>query len=374
MLDRLVRWGPPLALVKARGVASECDGADAVVPYGSGESVTVPESPVPGSYPPGRTYDVPRPYVCAYDEARLVGEDDPVALTADGRPVLDVARNHRFDVLRQVRGAAADVGWGATLAEAFAPSLSGGAGGTHLETVVPFTRQKPEMGYYHWLTEYLPRVRGVEAYARDVGEYPTVLVESDPPAWIEQSLDLVGVPRSARVEWRSGRATVDRLVVPRYARAALPEPFAPSRADLAWVRDTVRRTVSNAPGDAGTRVFVSRADADERRLDNRERVEQLVAEYGFDVVVPAEHDVTEQVSLFRSAEVVLGPHGAGLTNALFSDRTTLVELVPRNYTPAYFHVLAALFDLEYEYVLGSDADPDFAVPIDRVRDVLERLC
>lgn len=373
MLRRLVRWGPSLALVRVRGTVTDCTGADARVSHGSSESITVSQPPFRDGNPTAGEYELAAPYVCAYDDARLLGGEDPLAITRSGEPVLDVARGLEFDVLRQLRRAAHRVGWPTVVAELFPQYASVERDVPRYGTVVPFTRQTPEMGYYHWLTEYLPRVRGIEAYARETGECPDVLLEPGPPSWIVESLELAGVAPEDCVHWDVDRATVDRLVVPRYTRKAFPEPFEPSAADLEWVRDRLGRSVPDASGRSPDRLFVSRADADERRIENRGEVERRFEDHGFEIVVPSEHTVAEQVRLFRDATVIAGPHGAGLTNALFATDATLLELFPRDYTPAYFYVIAELFDLRHDFVLGGEATPDFTVPIDRLEAALDDL-
>jgi len=53
----------------------------------------------------------------------------------------------------------------------------------------------------------------------------------------------------------------------------------------------------------------------------------LIAELrrrGFDIVVPGTLPFTEQVRTFRNASLVVGPHGAGLTNIAFCEPGTIV--------------------------------------------------
>lgn len=56
-----------------------------------------------------------------------------------------------------------------------------------------------------------------------------------------------------------------------------------------------------------------------RRVGSRQLVgaDELIARYGFEEMVPEEHGVEEQIALFRSADVVLCPHGANSTNAIY---------------------------------------------------------
>ena len=70
-----------------------------------------------------------------------------------------------------------------------------------------------------------------------------------------------------------------------------------------------------------TRLFVSRAMAQQRRVVNSEAIESLLRDrFGFDIVHPEKMSIQEQARRFAGAEAVVGPHGAALSNALFSGR------------------------------------------------------
>lgn len=372
-VSALYRWGPPFVLTHlAGGAVSGCEQASTGVDYGSPEEIHIPEPPFPGTAEVAGDYSIPQPYVCVYEQARLLGSDDPLAVTRHGRPIQEVARGISFDVLRQVRKATTDCGWfdtGAHLLDNERPASPAG----RIGSAVPFTRQKPEINYYHWLTEQLPRLRGVEAYIDATGEVPGILVESDPPAWVSELLDLSGIPDDRRIEWTRKRADIDRLVVPKYTRKANPGPYEPSRADLSWVRERLRGAV---PGDVSrdrSRLFVTRSDADTRRLENREAVGGMLRRHGFESITPTEYSVAEQIQLFRDADVIVGPHGAGLANILFAESATVVELFPSYYLPGYYYVIAELFGFEYRHLVGSEADPHFRVDVGRLESVIEEL-
>jgi capsular polysaccharide biosynthesis protein len=81
------------------------------------------------------------------------------------------------------------------------------------------------------------------------------------------------------------------------------------------------------PSPAGARIYVSRRDTPKRRLVNEEELFSELRKLGFSRIVPGEMSVPEQVSAFSNASVIVGPHGAGLTNIMFSPPdATIVEI------------------------------------------------
>ena len=65
------------------------------------------------------------------------------------------------------------------------------------------------------------------------------------------------------------------------------------------------------------RLFVSRGDARKRRLTNEDEILARLARFDFEVVTPGRLPLGDSIGLFSEAQVVAGPHGAGLTNLVF---------------------------------------------------------
>jgi capsular polysaccharide biosynthesis protein len=63
----------------------------------------------------------------------------------------------------------------------------------------------------------------------------------------------------------------------------------------------------------------------------------------------------QQIEAFRRARVVVGAHGAGLTNVLFCrPDTIIVEIFPEGGVHgSAFHRLASFLDFPYFYIVGE---------------------
>ena len=55
-----------------------------------------------------------------------------------------------------------------------------------------------------------------------------------------------------------------------------------------------------------------------RRLINEEELLEVLEKYNFQNYFFEEMTMEEQIDLFSDAEIVIGPHGAGFANILFS--------------------------------------------------------
>jgi len=102
------------------------------------------------------------------------------------------------------------------------------------------------------------------------------------------------------------------------------------------------------------KIFISRANANYRRLENEADVERLVAAYGYEIVRLEELTFAAQLRLFSEAKVVLSLHGAGLANIIYSPTSThVVEIIDPSFpNPEYFDLATAMGHF-YWMVKGS---------------------
>jgi len=138
----------------------------------------------------------------------------------------------------------------------------------------------------------------------------------------------------------------------------------------------LRPVAEKVPGtdSSATRVYVSRGDADRRRVNNEAELTRALEARGFISVQLAKISVEEQVGLFRNAEVVVAPHGMGLTHIAMGNRLgRVIELFhPEAGTDAYAFV-ARSAGFHYDHLLGEPipgTPSDFAVDVGRVLDLL----
>ncbi len=188
---------------------------------------------------------------------------------------------------------------------------SRGAAGS-LETAAPLIPRYPN--YYHWIVETVPKIRYVRAFEDATGERVTLLVPPNAPPFVEETLELLEWPE-ARIEYATAPAyDVSRLVIPSF----------PERRDddFAWLRKKILAHAPKTTPESGDNVYVSRANAVERRVVNEAEVMDVLSRFGFSCYRLEERSLKRNARLFADADVVVGPHGAGLTDIIFADNCT----------------------------------------------------
>lgn len=239
--------------------------------------------------------------------------------------------------------------------------------------------------YYHWTVECLIRLLLLrEALAADP-DLHLLVPFNKAPVFIQESLKLLGIPESRLIRDQANPQTryfiEDLLHVEwgePWSRAAADEMAAvwyPPRAALHQLRQTLAEPYAPLPEDYNV-VYVSRSQVERPRCVQQE--EDLIAALrnllGERLVVfKGQQPLSEQIETFRQAGLVIGPHGAGLTNILYCrPGTRVVEfpVVPMRLNQ--FAHLAAALDLEYWIVPTVTAHYQGAYTLDsyNLKDVV----
>lgn len=123
------------------------------------------------------------------------------------------------------------------------------------------------------------------------------------------------------------------------------------------------RTLSNAAAatQGEGKLFVSRRFASRSASDDK-RAEQAAQSLGFEVVHFEKMSLLEQIELASQAQVMVGLHGAGLSNSVFMHRgSTLVEVLEPSWPNQCFEIMARAAELNFRRVTSSAKTPDSAI-------------
>lgn len=237
-------------------------------------------------------------------------------------------------------------------------------------TVLSLTTRGTAGNYYHFLYDAIARY-GIFREAMPEIEVDAVVVPHQ-VRYQRELLQLIGV-EAPLLQPRTGHSyKADRLLVPSTPNQDLDAP----PWTVAWLR---AHLPAQPRASTPRRLYLSRGN----RPNTRRYVEEaeLVSELeprGFTVLDPGGLSVQEQIDTFNGAEIVLAPHGAGLTNITFCQPGThVIEM----FAPTYVHlglwnIADAVGGIEYRYLVGDGATrpgramvgvlDDISIPVDRV--------
>ncbi|MFL5748592.1 MAG: glycosyltransferase family 61 protein [Niastella sp.] len=89
-------------------------------------------------------------------------------------------------------------------------------------------------------------------------------------------------------------------------------------------------------------VYCSRQDTKNRTITNeKELIEVLENRFNAEIFITGNHNIQEQANKFYSADVIISPHGANLSNALYCRPDTyIIEMLPDKYLNPCFATIA----------------------------------
>lgn len=208
--------------------------------------------------------------------------------------------------------------------------------------------------YYHWLFDVLPRIGLLES-AKVTQKIDLWVIDYKGLPFQYESLNILGISQEsiincdknwefhieANTVWTTSLSSKINEISP-FACAYLRKKFLSTKKD-----DAVQKRKS--------RIYISRKLVGNRLLINEDEIFAVLSEkYGFELVNLEDHPFHEQVNIFSNIEMVVGPHGSGFSNIVFSNPGTLaIDIQPSTFPVTCFLVLANIVGVEYVPIVGE---------------------
>jgi len=225
----------------------------------------------------------------------------------------------------------------------------------------------------------------------ELGEGVPVLVPDDLDARRRFLLSLTGVRADQLVEAPNDRSTRLRdcfLVSRVFARDPILE-LGGRKRNLRFLVDPVYTTSFNRlvarrfHQGLRRRIYISRADASGRKINNERALIESLARLGFEAHQLVNLKMEQTVEMFANAEIIVTPHGSGASNAMFAPLdTTVIEIDhPRNDFAAFgiarslgqrYRVFNRLREKQRDRSDRSDQTVDIDALCVLIREELER--
>ena len=205
--------------------------------------------------------------------------------------------------------------------------------------------------YFHWMTDVLPRVGLARRAGYDPASFDWVLVNSLIHPFQRESLHQLGIHANRCLAFHK------KELVYEMEEALLPSlPGVPGVVPPETV-DFLRNTFSTEKNPRSRKIFIGRSAAKHRVLIHEMEIWAQLQKRGFESVKCEKLSVQEQAEVFGAADVVVGAHGAALTNLVFCrPGTRVVELFSPAYVNPCYRDLCVAAGLRHAAVIGNGKD------------------
>jgi len=208
-------------------------------------------------------------------------------------------------------------------------------------------------GYFHWHADVLPLIACLQDEPHE--HFRVALCAKGASAWQKESLQLLR-HRFPKHDYRLyGELKILRVRELLYSSGLAGRGAFLSTDLIPFYESLVAPCTDTAvPDGVGPRLYLSRKGQPRRTMSNEEQIEALVRSRGFCVIDPAQYSYRQQIALFRQADTIISPHGAGLTNLLFCPPgVKVIELFGDAYINRGLQRVANLKKARYGYVVGK---------------------
>lgn len=103
-------------------------------------------------------------------------------------------------------------------------------------------------------------------------------------------------------------------------------------------------------------IYISRSQARARKITNEQKLLEVLKKYNFEIYLLENLSFEEQIDLFSRTKNIVAPHGAGLTNIVFTKNTiNILELENElHHTNVYWNLGVACGATKYEILKCKD--------------------
>ncbi|MGJ3245148.1 MAG: tetratricopeptide repeat protein [Elainellaceae cyanobacterium] len=209
--------------------------------------------------------------------------------------------------------------------------------------------------YYHWMVDVLPRVEILRRGKLDLTEIDYFVVNNVNQSFQRDTLAMLGLsPEKLICSDRHPHIQADELVVPSFPGHLDWVPLETLNVVRQMFTKAVDSTPDPTPTDCPKRLYISRSKARYRHVLNETEVIDQLQPLGFVPVVLESLPVDRQIELFAHADIIISPHGAGLTNLIFCKTgTQVVELTSPHYVRTDYWVISHQLGLSHYFIQGE---------------------
>jgi capsular polysaccharide biosynthesis protein len=214
------------------------------------------------------------------------------------------------------------------------------------------------LGYYHWFNDVLPTLH------ETLGLMPSDTIFLMPHGFQKtyggdfylKTLHTLGIGKDQMVEFDGTESwTFEHF----WWQPPTVHPDDQTPGAMQWIGQQIVQSVPVEQAEKPLRIYISRRLPSARVIANEEELFPGLLEMGFQICRLEEVPFEEQVRLFRNADMVVGPHGAGFTNLIFSKPSTrVVEILAKGYERRCYWTLSEELGHDYRFYLGTPKFPE----------------
>ena len=232
------------------------------------------------------------------------------------------------------------------------------------------------LGYYHWFNDVLSTLHGNLDLMPDdtIFLVPKGFANTYQVNFYLKTLQALGIDEKRVVEFDGTESWTFKNF---WWQPPASHDHTPGA--MQWIADSISQSITRTVDEKPLKIYISRKVPSARVVANEEEVIPILKDAGFLICELEKLPFENQVRLFRNAEMVVAPHGAGLTNVIFSKAgTRVLEILAKGHERLCYWTLCSELGHDYRFHLGKPkfperkGEPDIEVNAEQFLGALKR--
>lgn len=200
--------------------------------------------------------------------------------------------------------------------------------------------------YFHYVFSSLPKLA---FYLKNIS-FDRIIHNSIKKKFVKDSLTYLGINLDSIICMDD----YPKIVVQKLnAVSPIGWGVNPNRESCFKIRDLFKNEFQKGK----RKIYISRKNSSSRKLLNEDQIIDFLLKQDFEIIFLENMDFIAQVKLFSESEIVIAPHGAGLTNLVWCNSgTKVIEIQSPLYVGLCYWLVSNSVDLDYHYVVGNGFD------------------
>ncbi|BBD57023.1 capsular polysaccharide biosynthesis protein-like [Planktothrix agardhii CCAP 1459/11A] len=221
------------------------------------------------------------------------------------------------------------------------------------------------LNFAHWLMDCLPKLALIESLDSSIKKNLKFIIPDGSTPYIVDSLKLLGIQENQTIQIQEESIIVENLILCRAAE----NPARPKKMHFLAMRNKLLSSFIDEENVrlASKRIYVSRSQSS-RKIVNEAEILQILTKYNFEVIHCEKMSLAEQIKIFSEAEIILGPHGAGMYNQIFCHSgTSIIEIYNKEYWHHSSRIISSFMGHKHWHIFGENVSSDWQTWVDPLK-------
>ncbi len=233
--------------------------------------------------------------------------------------------------------------------------------------------------YAHWLLDIVPKIKILsEVYNLKKVDY---FYFSKLNRFQKETLKILKLNSIRIIDSKSNKhCLMENLIFcthPNYFKGTISDAHSNIPK---WIISYLRKTFlafADKKIEKHKKIYIDRSDSryNHCKIINDSEIKEYLKNQGFQIIRLSKHSFKKQVSIFKSCNYVIGPHGAGLANLIFCKRKTKVlEIKNIGHPNKVYQKISKINKLKHRFIMlkkiKNNKKGDMYLPIKKLKNYL----